>query len=92
MEVRSLPHYQGSDVYGFYPVPFLDVRPGPGTPPPALFTLRATASGLRSSTPTPSRPGRVAPGSSSGPSTVKHNPSLAGLGNVGATAEVGGLF
>src|SRR3977135_3965601 len=27
MEVRSLPHYQGSDVYGFYPVPFLDVRP-----------------------------------------------------------------
>src|SRR5262249_54922455 len=32
MEVRTLPHYQGSDVYGVYPVPFLDVRDA-GTPP-----------------------------------------------------------
>ena len=32
VEVRTLPHYQGSDVYGVYPVPFLDVRDA-GTPP-----------------------------------------------------------
>src|ERR1051325_11066700 len=31
-ELRTLPHYQGSSVYGVYPFPLLDVRAA-GTPP-----------------------------------------------------------
>ncbi len=85
-EVRSLPHYQGSDVYGIYALPFLDVRPA-GTPPRfhaprdgfgyALYDTDALKAGPVAQV----ELGRH----------VKHNPSLQGLGNVGATAEVGGF-
>src|SRR5690348_6555750 len=32
LELRTLPHYQGSEVYGIYPFPLVDVRTA-GTPP-----------------------------------------------------------
>ena len=35
LELRTLPHYQGSSVYGIYPFPLFDVRPA-GTPSPAV--------------------------------------------------------
>ena len=44
VEVRTLPHYQGSEVYGVYPFPLLDVRAA-GTPPnnPITASTRASA-------------------------------------------------
>jgi outer membrane protein len=85
-EMRVLPHYQGSEVYGFYAVPFLDVRPA-GTPP----RFHAPRDGFGYAI--------LDTGSfKAGPVVqvelgrhVKHNPALAGLGNVGITAEVGGF-
>ena len=87
MEVRSLPHYQGSDVYGFYPVPFLDVRPA-GTPP--RFHAPRDGFGVAILDTDTFKAGPVAQFEFG--RHVKHNPPLAGLGNVGATAEVGGYF
>ncbi len=85
-EVRSLPRYQGADDYGLYPVPFLDVRPA-GTPPRfhaprdgigyALYDTDALKIGPVAQIELGRR--------------VKHNPDLAGLGNVGAAAEIGGF-
>jgi MipA family protein len=86
MEVRSLPHYQGSEVYGFYPVPFLDVRPA-GTPPrfhaprDGIGYALVDTGGFKAGPVAQVELGRH----------VKHNPSLEGLGNVGATAEIGGF-
>jgi MipA family protein len=85
-EMRVLPRYQGSEVYGFYPVPFLDVRPA-GTPP----RFHAPRDGFGFAI--------LDVGSfNAGPVVqvelgrhVKHNPALQGLGNVGITAEVGGF-
>jgi len=86
VEVRTLPHYQGSDVYGVYPVPFLDVRDA-GTPPRFHAPRDGMGYALYDTEKIKAGPvvqvelGRH----------VKHNPSLAGLGNIGATAEVGGF-
>ena len=86
LELRTLPHFQGSSVYGVYPFPLLDVRAA-GTPP----RFHAPRDGIGYAlydTPT----------IKAGPVVqvelgrhVKHNPSLEGLGNVGATAEIGGF-
>jgi MipA family protein len=86
LEVRTLPHYQGSSVYGVYPFPLLDVRPA-GTPPRFHAPRDGIGYALYDSEKIKAGPvvqvelGR----------RVKHNPSLEGLGNVGATAEVGGF-
>jgi len=85
-EVRTLPHYQGSSVYGVYPYPLLDVRPA-GTPPRFHAPRDGIGYALYDTEKIKAGPvvqvelGRH----------VKHNPSLAGLGNIGATAEVGGF-
>src|SRR5262249_57915163 len=85
-EVRSLPHWQGSDDYGFYPYPLFDVRTA-GTPPRfhgprdgfgyALYDTDAVKAGPVVQV----ELGRH----------VKHNPDLAGLGDVGLAAEIGGV-
>src|SRR5262249_60063002 len=84
--LRCLPHCQGSDVYGAFPVPFLDARPA-GTPPrfPAPrdgigYAILDTGS-FKAGPVVQVELGRH----------VKHNPSLQGLGNVGMTAEIGGF-
>jgi outer membrane protein len=87
MEVRSLPHYQGSDVYGFYPVPFLDVRPA-GTPP--RFHAPRDGMGVAILDTATFKAGPVVQFELG--RHVNHDPTLAGLGNVGATAEIGGYF
>ncbi len=86
IELRTLPHFQGSEVYGVYPFPLFDVRPA-GTPP----RFHAPRDGIGYAlydTPT----------LKAGPvlqvelgRRVKHDPALSGLGNVGATAEIGGF-
>ncbi len=85
-EVRSLPHYQGSDDYGVYPVPFLDVRPA-GTPP--RFHAPRDGLGYALYDTDTLKAGPVAQLELA--RRVKHNPDLAGLGDVGAAAEVGGF-
>ncbi len=85
-EVRTLPHYQGSDVYGIYPVPFLDVRPA-GTPPRFHAPRDGFGFALYDSDTLKAGPvGQIELGRH-----VKHNPSLEGLGNVGTTVEAGGF-
>jgi outer membrane protein len=86
LEVRSLPHYQGSEVYGVYPVPFLDVRPA-GTPP--RFHAPRDGFGYAILDTDTFKAGPVAQVELG--RRVRHNPQLEGLGNVGATAEVGGF-
>jgi outer membrane protein len=85
-EVRSLPHYQGSEVYGVYPVPFLDVRPA-GTPP--RFHAPRDGIGYALYDTDTIKAGPVAQVELG--RHVKHNPALEGLGNVGTTAELGGF-
>ena len=85
-EVRSLPHWQGSDDYGYYPFPLFDLR-NAGTPPRfhaprdgfgyAVFDTDTIKAGPVVQV----ELGRY----------VKHNTDLAGLGNVGPAAEVGGF-
>jgi outer membrane protein len=85
-ELRTLPHYQGSEVYGVYPYPLLDVRAA-GTPPRFHAPRDGIGYALYDTDIIKAGPvvqvelGRH----------VKHDPALAGLGNVGATAEVGGF-
>jgi outer membrane protein len=85
-ELRTLPHYQGSSVYGVYPFPLLDVRAA-GTPPRFHAPRDGIGYALYDTEKIKAGPvvqvelGRH----------VKHNPSLEGLGNIGATAEVGGF-
>jgi outer membrane protein len=85
-EVRSLPHYQGSDVYGFYPFPLFDVRPA-GTP--ARFHGPRDGFGYALYDTDMIKAGPVVQVELG--RHVKHNPALTGLGNVGMTAEVGGF-
>ncbi len=86
LEVRALPHYQGSEVYGVYPFPLLDVRPA-GTPPRFHAPRDGIGYALYDTDMIKAGPvlqvelGRH----------VKHNPALAGLGNVGTAAEIGGF-
>jgi MipA family protein len=86
LELRTLPHYQGSEVYGVYPFPLLDVRPA-GTPPRFHAPRDGIGYALYDSGMIKAGPvlqvelGRH----------VKHDPALEGLGNVGATAEIGGF-
>jgi MipA family protein len=85
-ELRTLPHFQGSSVYGVYPFPLLDVRPA-GTPPRFHAPRDGIGYALYDTEKIKAGPvvqvelGRH----------VRHNPSLEGLGNVGATAEIGGF-
>jgi outer membrane protein len=85
-EVRTLPHYQGSEVYGIYPYPLLDVRPA-GTPPRFHAPRDGIGYALYDTDTIKAGPvlqvelGRH----------VKHDPALTGLGNVGMTAEIGGF-
>jgi outer membrane protein len=85
-EVRTLPRYQGSDDYGVFPVPFLDVRPA-GTPP--RFHAPRDGAGFAVYDTDALKAGPV--GQLELGRRVKNNPDLAGLGNVGATAELGGF-
>ena len=86
VELRALPHYQGSEVYGVYPFPLFDVRPA-GTPPRFHAPRDGIGYALYDTDMIKAGPvlqvelGRH----------VKHNPALEGLGNVGVTAEVGGF-
>jgi outer membrane protein len=86
IEVRTLPHYQGSEVYGVYPFPLLDVRTA-GTPPRFHAPRDGIGYALYDTDMIKAGPvlqvelGRH----------VKHDPALTGLGNVGATAEIGGF-
>jgi outer membrane protein len=86
LELRALPHYQGSEVYGVYPYPLFDVRPA-GTPPRFHAPRDGIGYALYDSDMLKAGPvlqvelGRH----------VKHNPALAGLGNVGTAAEIGGF-
>jgi outer membrane protein len=85
-EVRSLPHWQGSDDYSFYPFPLFDLRDA-GTPvrfhgPRDGFGYAVLDTDMIKAGPVVQvELGRY----------VKHNPDLAGLGNVGMAAEVGGF-
>src|SRR3981081_2784538 len=87
MEVRSLPHYQGSEVSAFHQVPFLDVRRA-GTPP--RFHAPRDGFGYAILDTDTFKAGPVAQVELG--RRVRHNPQLAGLGNVGTPAEVGGFF
>jgi len=86
LELRTLPHYQGSEVYATYPFPFLDVRAA-GTPPRFHAPRDGIGYALYDTDQIKAGPvlqvelGRH----------VKHNPALAGLGNIGAAAEIGGF-
>ena len=86
VELRALPHYQGSEVYGVYPFPLFDVRPA-GTPPRFHAPRDGIGYALYDTDMIKAGPvlqvelGR----------RVKHNPALEGLGDVGLTAEVGGF-
>ena len=85
-EMRALPRYQGSDRYGFFPFPLFDVRDA-GTPPRFHGPLDGFGYALLDTATVKAGPviqvelGR----------RVKHNPALAGLGDIGAAAEVGGF-
>src|SRR5262249_51959853 len=85
-EIRMLPRYQGSDDYGYYPVPFLDVRPA-GTAP--RFHAPRDGVGYALYDTDTLKAGPV--GEIELSRRVQHNPALAGLGDVGATAEIGGF-
>src|SRR6516164_8301190 len=80
LELRVLPHYQGSEVYGVYPYPLLDVREA-GTPPRFHAPRDGIGYALYDTAMIKAGPvlqvelGRH----------VKHNPALTGLGNVGWT-------
>lgn len=86
LELRTLPHYQGSEVYGVYPFPLLDVRAA-GTPPRFHAPRDGIGYALYDTDTIKAGPvvqvelGRH----------VKHDPALTGLGNVGTTAEIGGF-
>ena len=86
IEVRTLPHYQGSEVYGVYPVPLFDMRPA-GTPPRFHAPRDGIGYALYDTDTIKAGPvlqvelGR----------RVRHNPALEGLGNVGTAAEIGGF-
>ncbi len=86
LELRMLPHYQGSEVYGVYPYPLLDVRAA-GTPPRFHAPRDGIGYALYDTDTIKAGPvlqvelGRH----------VKHNPALEGLGNVGTAAEIGGF-
>lgn len=86
LELRVLPHYQGSEVYGVYPFPLLDVRAA-GTPPRFHAPRDGIGYALYDTEMIKAGPvlqvelGRH----------VKHDPALSGLGNVGMTAELGGF-
>jgi outer membrane protein len=86
VELRTLPHYQGSEVYGVYPYPLFDVREA-GTPPRFHAPRDGIGYALYDTDMIKAGPvvqvelGRH----------VKHDPALSGLGNVGATAEIGGF-
>ncbi len=86
LELRMLPHYQGSEVYGVYPYPLLDVRDA-GTPPRFHAPRDGIGYALYDTDTIKAGPvlqvelGR----------RVTDNPGLAGLGNVGTAAEVGGF-
>lgn len=86
-ETRVVPRFQGDDAYLFLAVPLFDVRPA-GTP----HRFHAPRDGMGYALVDTGR-------FDAGPVAqvelgrhVKHNPDLAGLGNVGATAEIGGYF
>src|SRR3984957_15071424 len=85
-EVRSLPHWQGSDDYSFYPFPLFDARPA-GTPPRFHAPRDGFGYAVYDTDTVKAGPvvqvelGRY----------VRHNPDLAGLGDVGMAAEVGGF-
>lgn len=85
-EVRALPRYQGSDRYAFYPFPLFDLRDA-GTLPRFHGPLDGFGYAVLDTETFKAGPvvqvelGRY----------VKHNPNLAGLGDVGLTAEVGGF-
>jgi outer membrane protein len=85
-EVRSLPHWQGSDDYGYYPFPLFDLRTA-GTPPRFHGPRDGFGYALYDTDTVKAGPvvqvelGRF----------VKHNPDLAGLGDVGLAAEIGGF-
>ena len=85
-EARTLPHYQGSDVYGIYPVPFVDVRDA-GTPP--RFHAPRDGMGYALYDTDMLKAGPVAQIELG--RRVKHNPALDGLGDVGITVEAGGF-
>ena len=85
-ELRVLPHYQGSEVYGFYPYPLLDVRPA-GTP--AKFHAPRDGIGYALYDTDQIKAGPVLQVELG--RRVKHEPALEGLGNVGMTAEIGGF-
>lgn len=85
-DVRTLPHYQGSEVYGVYFVPFLDVRAA-GTAP--RFHAPRDGIGYALYDTDVLKVGPVAQLELG--RHVRHDPSLRGLGNVGPTAEVGGF-
>jgi MipA family protein len=83
-EMRALPRYQGSDRYEFFPFPLFDLRDA-GTPPRFHGPRDGFGYALLDT-----------PAFKAGPviqvelgREVKHNPALAGLGDVGPTAEVG---
>ena len=86
-EMRALPRYQGSDRYAFYPFPLFDLRDA-GTPPRFHGPRDGFGYALLDSETFKAGPviqvelGRE----------VKHNPALAGLGDIGPTAEIGGFF
>ena len=86
LELRVLPHFQGSEVYGAYPYPLLDVRAA-GTPPRFHAPRDGIGYALYDTEMIKAGPvlqvelGRH----------VKHDPALAGLGNVGFAAEIGGF-
>jgi outer membrane protein len=86
VEARSVPRFQGDDQYTFLAVPLFDARPA-GTP----HRFHAPRDGIGVTI--------LDIGSfHAGPVAqielgrhVKHNPDLAGLGNVGTAVEVGGF-
>ena len=85
-EMRVIPRFQGDDNYTFVAVPLFDVRPA-GTP----HRFHAPRDGIGFAI--------LESGSfKAGPVVqvelgrhVRHNPDLAGLGNVGTAVEVGGF-
>jgi len=85
-EVRSLPHWQGSDDYSFYPFPLFDARDA-GTAP--RFHAPRDGFGYAVYDTDTIKAGPVVQVELG--RYVKHNPDLAGLGNVGLAAEVGGF-
>src|SRR5262245_23183605 len=86
LEARVLPHWQGWENYVVYPFPLFDVRPA-GTPP--RFHAPRDGFGYALYDTDTFKAGPVVQVELG--RHVKHNPALAGLGNVGWAAEVGGF-